>query len=306
MDYGGLVKKALDIMWKFKYLWIFGFFVQALSGGGQGMLNLPDDWGKIKLPSAYWSDSWNGLNGLKMTIDNHIGELAIAVILLLILAAFLIFLIFLVLGIISQGGLIHCVSRIRAGEKPTLGDGWNIGVKNFWRMLGIWIIIVILVLAAILLILVPFILVIIFSGVLGLLFGMFLIPLFILAIIFISLIDFYSTRTCILEGKGVFVSLAGAWETLKNNLAKTIMITIISIGSTIVYIIGLIMVGLILAIPFVLIAIANLFLGIVLGVIAGLIYLAVVSGAWGAYIDSFWTLAFLELKKLKPAVGIGL
>jgi hypothetical protein len=303
MDYGGLVKKALDIMWKFKYLWIFGFFVQALSGGGGGIFNWPDDWGKIKVPSGRWSDGWNGL---KATIGDHIGELTIAIILLLILAAFLIFLIFLVLGTISRGGLIHCVSRIKAGEKPTFGEGWSIGVKNFWRMLGIWIIIVILVLASILLILGPFILIIIASGVFGLLFGMFLIPLFILVIITISLIDFYSTRTCILEGKGVFDSLAGGWKTLINNLGKTIMVTIISIGSIIVYIIGFIMVGLVLAIPFVLIAVANLFLGIVLGVLAGLIYIIVVSGAWGTYIDSFWTLAFLELKKLKSAVGTGL
>jgi hypothetical protein len=301
MDYGGLVKKALDIMWKFKYLWVFGFFVQALSGGGGGMVRLPDKWDKFKFPIGCCSDSWHGLNGLKVTIDNHIGELAIAIILLLILAAFLIFLIFMVLGIISQGGLIHCVSRIQAGEKPSFGDGWRVGIKNFWRMLGIWIIIAILIITSIFLILVPFILVIIASGVFGLLFGMFLIPLFILAIIFISLIDFYATRTCILEGKGVFDSLAGAWETLKNNLAKTVMVTIISIGSTFVYIIGFIVLGLVLAIPFVLMAVANLFLGIVLGVLAGLIYIIVVSGAWGAYIDSLWTLAFLELKKLKPA-----
>ncbi len=306
MDYGGLVKKALDIMWKFKYLWVFGFFVQVLSGGGWGIGRISDKWENFKFPIARWSDSWHGLNGLKMTIDNHIGELAIAVILLLILAAFLIFLIFLVLGIISQGGLIHCVSRIQAGERPTLGDGWNIGVKNFWRMLGIWIIIVICILASILVLLVPFILVIIASGIFGLLFGMFLIPLFILAIITISLIDFYATRTCILEGKGVFDSLAGGWKTLINNLAKTIMVTIISVGSTIIYIIGFIIVGLVLAIPFVLIAVANLFLGIVLGVLAGLIYIILVSGAWGTYIDSFWTLAFLELKKLKPVVGTGL
>lgn len=298
MDYGALVKKALDIMWKFKYLWVFGFFVQALSGGGGGMGNLPDKWDKIKLPACRWSDNWDGL---RMTIGDHIGELTIAVILLLILGAFVLFLIFLVLGIISQGGLIHCVSRIQAGERPTLGEGWSVGVKNFWRILGIWIIIVICVLASIFLLLVPFILVIIVSGVFGLLFGMFLIPLFILAIIFISLIDFYSTRTCILEGKGVFDSLAGAWETLKNNLSKTIMVTIISIGSTIVYIIGLVIVALILAIPFVLIGIANPLLGIVLGILTGLIYIIVVTGAWGTYIDSLWTLAFLELKKLKPA-----
>jgi hypothetical protein len=64
--------------------------------------------------------------------------------------------------------------------------------------------------------------------------------------------------------------------------------------------IGFLMLGFFLALPFIVLGAINLFLGIALGVIVGLIYIAVASGAWGAYIDSFWTLAFLEMKKLKP------
>jgi len=59
-------------------------------------------------------------------------------------------------------------------------------------------------------------------------------------------------------------------------------------------------VGLLLALPFIALGIINLFLGIALGGLVGLIYIAVASGAWGTYIDSLWTLAFLEMKKLKP------
>jgi len=279
------VKRALEIIWKFKYLWVFGFFVEAISGGGGGGF-------------GSWPDDWNKLN---VHVPHFFTHISLAIILLLVLAALLLFLIFLILGIISQGGLIHCVSRIQSGEKPTFGNGWNAGIKNFWRILGIWIVILILIFGAAVLTLGPFILLLIGFKVLGLLFGMILVPLFVALLVVILLIDLYANRTCIIEGKGVFDSIAGGWDTLRSNLGKTFIVTLISIGSTIVYIIGFILVGLVLAIPFILIGIANLFWGIASGVLVGLIYIILVSGAWGAYIDSFWTLAFLELKKLKPA-----
>jgi len=194
MDYGGLVKRALDIMWKFKYLWIFGFFLEFGSGGGGGGGNLPD---KFKEPIS----------------DFLTGPLLGALIFLL-LAAFVIFIIFLILYIISQGGLIHCVWRIESGENPTLRDGWNAGVKNFWRILGITILIIVFVFAAAVMTLGPFIVLLIAVKLLGLLSAMVLIPLFMILVVTIALIDLYAKRACIIEEKGVFDSIAEGWETL--------------------------------------------------------------------------------------------
>ena len=281
MDYGGLVKRALDIMWKFKYLWIFGFFLEFGSGGG-GFGNLPD---KLKTPIG---DFFGGIS-------------LVSIIIPLILIGLVIFVLFLILYIISQGGLIHCVSRIESGENPTLRDGWNAGVKNFWRILGIGILILIFIFAVMLLTLGPFVILLIANKTVGLLSAIIFIPLFLVLLIPIILINLYADRVCIIEGKGVFDSIAGAWDMLKSNLGRTLIVTLISIGSTIVYVIGFLMVGLFLALPFIVLGAINLFLGIALGVIVGLIYIAVASGAWGTYIDSLWTLAFLEMKKLKPA-----
>ncbi|KPK74913.1 MAG: hypothetical protein AMJ89_05185 [candidate division Zixibacteria bacterium SM23_73] len=281
MDYGGLVKRALDIMWKFKYLWIFGFFLEFGSGGGGGGGNLPD---KFKEPIS----------------DFLTGPLLGALIFLL-LAAFVIFIIFLILYIISQGGLIHCVWRIESGENPTLRDGWNAGVKNFWRILGITILIIVFVFAAAVMTLGPFIVLLIAVKLLGLLSAMVLIPLFMILVVTIALIDLYAKRACIIEEKGVFDSIAEGWETLQRNLGKSLIMALIGIGSTIVYVIGFLIAGLFLALPFIILGAINLFLGIALGVMVGLIYIAVASGAWGTYIDSLWTLAFLEMKKSKPA-----
>jgi hypothetical protein len=281
MDYGGLVKRALDIMWKFKYLWIFGFFLEFGFGGGGGG-SVPD---KLKEPIG---DFFGGISLMSIIIP-------------LILIGLVVLVLFVILYIISQGGLIHCVSRIESGEDPTLRDGWNAGVKNFWRILGIAIIIVIFFFTAAVVTLGPFVVLLIVYKILGLLSAIVLIPLFMILFIVIMLINLYAYRECIIEGKGVFDSIAGGWEMLKSNLGRTLIVALIGIGSTIIYVIGFLIVGLFLALPFIVLGAINLFLGIALGVIVGLIYIAVASGAWGTYIDSLWTLAFIEMKKLKPA-----
>jgi len=284
MDYGRLVKRALDIMWKFKYLWIFGFFLEFGSGGGGWIGNLPEK--------------------IKMRVGDFIGGgflegALLGVIVLLVLAGLVIFVAFLIMYIISQGGLIHCVSRIEAGENSTLRDGWNAGVKNFWRILGISILILIFILGTALVTLAPFILLLFAFKALGLISAIILFPLFLVFFLALLLIDLYATRTCIIEGKGVFDSLTGGWEMLKNNLIESLVVGLIGIGSTMVYVLGFVIAGLFLALPFIALGLINLFLGIFLGVVVGLIYIGVLSAVWGTYIDSLWTLAYLDIKKLQ-------
>jgi len=278
MDYGGLVKRALEIMWKFKYLWIFGFFLEFGSGGGW-VGNLPE---KIKLP-----------------VSDFLSGALLGAIILLVLVGLVVFVLFLIMYIISQGGLIHCVWKIQSGENPTLRDGWNAGVKNFWRILGISIMILIFILVSALFTLAPFILLLITFKALGIISAIILFPLFLVLFITIILINLYATRTCIIEGKGVFASLAEGWEMLKTNLGPSLVVGLIGIGSTMVYIFGFVAVGLLLALPFIALGIFNLFLGIFLGVVVGLIYIGVLSAIWGTYIDSLWTLAYLDMKKLQ-------
>lgn len=279
MDYGGLVKRALDIMWKFKYLWVFGFFLEFGSGTGSWFGNLPE---KIKLP-----------------LGDFLSGALVGAIIFLVLVGFFIFLVFLIMYLISQGGLIHCVSRIENGEKPTLRDGWDAGIKNFWRILGISILILIFILGAAVVTLGPFVILLFALKVLGLVSAIVLFPLFLVLLVTIILIDLYATRTCVIEGKGVFESLTAGWEMLKANLVPSLVVGLIGIGSTMVYVFGFVAVGLLLALPFIAVGFINLFFGIFLGVVFGLIYIGVISALWGTYIDSLWTLAYLDIKKLQ-------
>lgn len=284
MDYGGLVRKALDIMWKFKYLWIFGFFLEFGTSGGGWVGNSPD---KIKLPIG----DFIGCDFLEGAL--------LGVVVMLVLAALLVFVVFLILYIISQGGLVHCVWKINQGENPTLRDGWDVGVKNFWRVLGIAIMIIIFAIGAVLVTLLPFILILIAFKLLGVISGVVLLPIFLVLIFTIMLVDLYAIRTCVIEGKGVFDSLAAGWDMLKTNLGPSVIMALIGIGSTLIYVFGLVAVGLLLILPFIALAALNLFLGIVAGVMVALIYIGLASALWGTYIDSLWTLAYLDMKKLQ-------
>jgi hypothetical protein len=222
MDYGGLVKRALDIMWKFKYLWVFGFFLEFGSGTGGWFGNLSE---RCELP-----------------VGDFISGALVGAIIFLVLVGLLLFLVFLIMYLISQGGLIHCVWKIESGEKPTLRDGWNAGIRNFWRILGISILILIFILG---------------SGIITL---------------------------------GPFVILI---------IAPSLVMGLIGIGSTMIYVLGFVIVGLLLALPFVALGLINLFLGIFLGAVVGLVYIGLASALWGTYIDSLWTMAYLDMKKLQ-------
>jgi len=201
--------------------------------------------------------------------------------------------------LISQGGLIHCVWKIESGEKPTLRDGWNAGIKNFWRVLGISVLILIFILGSGIITLGPFVVLLIALKVVGLLSALVLFPVFLVLLAALLLVNLYATRTCIIEGKGVFDSLSGGWETLKTNLGPSLVMGLIGIGSTMVYVLGFVIVGLLLALPFVALGLINLFLGIFLGVVVGLVYIGLASALWGTYIDSLWTMAYLDMKKLQ-------
>jgi len=284
MDYGGLVKKSLDIMWRFKYLWLFGFFLEFGSGGGTWFGNLPN---KVKLPVRDY------IRG-----DFLEGAL-VGAILLLVAMALLVFLVFLIMYIISQGGMIHCVRKIKAGENASLREGWDAGIKNFWRILGILVIIIIVSLAVAFFTIGPFIIGIVAFKAFGLLLGVILFPLALVLIVTIALIHIYASRTCVIEGKGVFDSIAAGWNMLKGNLGPSLIMTLISVGSTMAYMFGFVVLGLLLALPFIAIAAFNLYLGIFLGVVVALIYIGILSAIWGTYIDSLWTLAYMEMKKLQ-------
>jgi len=283
MDYGVLVSRALRIMWKYKYLWILGFLVSLGEGGGQVIVNFHK---KSDLTSSFLAQP--------------------GIILLLVLSGVFLFVLFLILRYIAHGGLIHCVNRIDRSEPTGLGDGWKAGLRNFWRLFGIGILILLMIISVTVVFAAPVVVAFLIHKTLGILSLVFFIPLFVIALIVICFIDAYADRVCVIEGKGVTDSIKEGWFTFRNNLGKSIFVATISLFSSIVYGTLFILIGLGLVADFFLAwAFAGLIPAMLIGISIMLVYVVITEGIFTTFLSAFWTLSYSEIKGLipKPAIA---
>jgi hypothetical protein len=133
MDYGWVLKRAWEITWKFKGLWLLGILASCSSGGGGGGhggsssgtgYQFSGETDPRFLQFQHWIDS------IPEETWIVIGIVAVMVVLVLSLVA-------LVLGILGQGGLIAGFNQVETNGSVTLGEAWRIGSANFWRLLGV-------------------------------------------------------------------------------------------------------------------------------------------------------------------------
>lgn len=125
MDYFGILKRAWEITWRYKALWILGLFVGASSGGSSygsssSSSNSSSDYGDYGTQIA---DSLN-----RWVTDN----LALVVVLVVLLVFFA--LAWAVVALAAQGGLVHAVNRAAEGETPSLREAWRVGFSKWGRV----------------------------------------------------------------------------------------------------------------------------------------------------------------------------
>lgn len=119
MDYTEILKRAWNITWRYRWLWVLGLF----AGGGVSGGN-----------SAYQQDmSSTQPFGNLPSIDSA-GLLVIMGVAVLV---FFISILLFILGVAARGGLISQVDRADGGIAPSLREGWRVGFHFFWRVLGI-------------------------------------------------------------------------------------------------------------------------------------------------------------------------
>lgn len=130
MDYGYIIKRAWAITWKYKILWLFGFFV--MSGGANyssspGSYNSTGDFGGIEMQGQdALNNAWDQVAPWLPVI---IG-VAVLVVLLAIL--------WWVLSIAAQGALVHLVNEAEEGREVRAGLGWRAGFRNWGRVFVIY------------------------------------------------------------------------------------------------------------------------------------------------------------------------
>jgi hypothetical protein len=273
-DYWGIVTRSIRITWDHKFLWFFGFF--AASSGGS-VLN----WGE------------EGAQGVR---DFFLAHLELLV--LIVTGLVLLWLIFFVMGVISKGSLIGSIAAMNMGEGVGFEDAWRKGLRSFWGVLGIGLsgLLAFLVVSGICVVAVvlpiaggaPGIAIAVFIG------AVLLLPY--LAFLFaLTFTIIYAERTYVIRGTRVFEALAEGWRLTRLFPGKSLLMWLVSFLSGMVFFIGLAVVLLAVALPFILIGLSNLVLALVIGIPIGVVIVVLASSAFSTYDHALWTLFYIEL-----------
>ncbi|MEP7355712.1 MAG: hypothetical protein ABI847_00570 [Anaerolineales bacterium] len=133
LDFGGILKRAWDITWRNKILWIFGILSAIGTGTPRAGNNINFNRGPNGLP-----DLGNRFPNLD---QNTVTAIVIGVGCLILILA----LVFWLLSIVGRGGLIGGINLAETrGTKVSFGEAWAIGTKNFITVLIIGLAVAIL------------------------------------------------------------------------------------------------------------------------------------------------------------------
>lgn len=296
MDYVKILKRAAEITWRHKALWLFGFLLAFFSGGGGG------NFGRMFQYRMRPGDSlppW----------------LTLGLILFLAGLAFVFVLAGIVLSSISQCALIGMVCEVQQTERTSIRSGWHIGWSRFLPLIGIDLLtgipVLILVVVLISLGLSPLVLLFfqkraltILGVVLTVLFMLLVIGLLIIMGAVLGLWRDFAYRQCVVEKKGVLDSLRGAYQVVRQNLKHVGIIWLLLFGTDllvgfIMLPLALIAVGMAAAPAGMLYALTDsvalaIFFGLVIAVPA-ILLLTFVAGIYQAFRSAVWTLTYLAL-----------
>lgn len=299
MQYGELITRSFTIVWRHRYIWLLAI----LGGADVGTL------------------SFNGNTGLQ-TINpgraQQVGQflqqnlgLVVAIILVLLVLALAWFL----LSCVTTGALVRASAEHDAERPFGLRWAWRTGLGHFWSILGLKLLQILVVLAALVVVSVLILLgVLLLAGnqpgggvalvVAGVLFLLLLIPFGILA----GIVFIIATRSVVLEQRRVGAALRRSLSLLQARFGRTLLVWLLqvalSIGAGIVLAVPvLILLGIAAGLTFGAAANGGATAAVAVGVPFGLLLLVlliVVAGVAGAYLSTYWTLAFRRLELDPP------
>lgn len=296
MDYGALIKRAWEITKKYKFLWIFGI----LAGGGFSLpsFDLPSEKfispeEKKKLEEIFKPED---IELVKNWIFAHLNLLIV-----ICLSIFLFFLILFILSVIFKGALVGSVGEIEKNKEVNFKRGFQIGSHHFWRIIGLSILFALplIILGSLIFISISLkiYLLSVFLAVLSIL-------IFLLLLIFIGISSQYALRFLILEDLKITRAIFESFSLFKRFWKEVLLVWLIAIALSLAFGIGvfiglsflLLFLGLLGFLIYTLTKIGLLIYGILLG-LALLIGFFILSGAISTFLSSFWTLAYLELRR---------
>lgn len=291
MDYGKILKKSLEIAYKYKFLWIFAIFLGGMPAFNYDFSNL-----------IYYKSPQDIDYSMAMQLQSWLSKYA-AVILAVVIVLAILAVILWIFSIVSQGAIIEGADKAYGNKPSNFRLSARVGFRNFWRLLGLGIVIGLFYLLIMAVLAVP----IVISAVTGLVWlaialGVLFFILFLL-IVFATIFPFnFAFRYLILRELGIFKSISASFNLFKSNFVKILILALILFGLGllwfIAYMIVSVIVFLILAsIGVVIYLISKSTLPYSIGI--GLLILMIISVILTAFYTTFnstaWTIAFREL-----------
>lgn len=297
-NFGEVLTRAWQIIWKHKILWVFGIlasFARGSGGGSSGGGNSGYQGGSGNSPfSTGRFEQIMGQAG-QFIQDNLwiIVAVVIAIIFLSLIAYFL--------GMMGRIGLIKGVAQADKGaEHLSFGEIWAESMPFFWRIFGINF----LVGLAFLVILVPFVLFGVITAGIGFLCILPLLCIMVPLGWVIMVVIEQAQTAIVLEDLNMLDGFKRGWQIVKANAVPMIvMALILAVGGGVI--------GVIVALP-IIIAVIPLIIGMAalresltplyIAAACCVVYLPVLlffNGLLTAYIQTAWTLTYLRLTQPK-------
>jgi hypothetical protein len=303
-NFGEVLTRAWQIIWKHKVLWIFGILASCARGGGGGSSGGGGN-------SGYQTGSGDSpFSGDKIErVMNQVGtflENNWWIIIAVIVGIFLLSFVFYFLGMMGRVALIKGVAQAdKDAESLSFGELWAESMPFFWRVFGLNFLIGL----AFLVLFIPLVLFGIVTAGIGFLC---LIPLLCIMVplswVVMAIIE-QAQNAIVLEDLNMLDGFKRGWEIVKANAVPIIiMMLILGIGSGII--------GVIIALP-IIIAVVPAVIGMAVSqqtltpfyiaaacCVAYFPVLLFFNGILTAYIQASWTLTYLRLVKSKEEAPV--
>ena len=291
-NFGDVLSRAWQIVWRHKILWIFGIFASCSRGGGGGGGGTGGGGGGTGPGNQPFPELERTMEQIGQWISDNPWIVAVSVVLILALVVLSVF-----LGTIGRIGMIKGTYQAEQGAQSLVfGELFSGSTPYFWRVFGLSLLIGLIAVA----IFIPLVLFGVLTAGIGFVCILPLICILIPILWGVSVVIEQANAAIVLENLGIGDGLRKGWDVVRNNIGPMIILALILfVGSGVVgFLIALPVIAAVL--PLVFGAATNNTNPIWFSVVCFALYLPVLlllNGILTAYIQTVWALTYMRLTK---------
>lgn len=309
--YRPMLKEALAVAWKFKYLWFFGLFA-ALVGNGEaynlGVKNLS----KVESGGVWLADFKELVSNWRLEFGGFSASRALEVvdvwgaIIITLIIAVGIFLLW--LSVSSQGALAYGAGEALKGRNSIFSEAFKMGLGRFWPVLLLNIVLNLSIFVLLVLVSLPFVILFMNSVESGVWQTILIILSFIVLVpvaIVLSLIVRYALIYVVNYDKHIGGALADGWRLFVKNWIVSLEMGFLLFLINILTGLALVVVMILVALPFVMLGMLGaqlassgfLWLILTLGILTFIAMMFLYGAIWNTFAMAAWVILFERITK---------